>query len=198
MDNERIVREFIEAWSRLDPEELSRYFTEDGVYHHMPTAPVTGRKNVQMMIAGFIESWTETEWEIRHLLSAGDVVIEVDGKPVGAAFNLLDYNPRIKQIDGKLFPFGFIRLLWNRKAIKRVRMISTNVLPEWQKWGLGLVVMGDLLPRAMKWGMVEGEFSWVLESNHLSYKSLKRGGATISKTYRIYDYGDDPPEEEAS
>jgi limonene-1,2-epoxide hydrolase len=75
MDNERIVREFIEAWSRLDPEELSRYFTEDGVYHNMPTEPVKGRKNVQKMIAGFIESWTETEWEVLHLLSAGDVVI---------------------------------------------------------------------------------------------------------------------------
>lgn len=122
-------------------------------------------------------------------------VCEVDGKVVGAAFTLLDYNPRIKKIDGKLFPFGFIRLLWNRKAIKRVRMISTNVLPEWQRWGLGLVVMGDLLPRGLEWGMEEGEFSWVLESNHLSYKTLKRGGAEITKTYRIYDYGDEPPAE---
>jgi limonene-1,2-epoxide hydrolase len=31
MDNEKIIREFIDAWSRLDPEELSSYFTEDGV-----------------------------------------------------------------------------------------------------------------------------------------------------------------------
>jgi limonene-1,2-epoxide hydrolase len=53
MDNERIVREFIAAWSRLDPEELGRYFAEDGVYHNMPTGPVCGRENVQRMIAGF-------------------------------------------------------------------------------------------------------------------------------------------------
>ena len=123
-------------------------------------------------------------------------ILEVEGKPVGAAFSLLDYNARIKQIDGKLFPFGFIRLLWNRRQIKRLRLISSNVVPEWQKWGLGLVAMGDLLPRALEWGMEEGEFSWVLESNHLSYKTLKRGGAKITKTYRIYDYGDTPPAEQ--
>jgi limonene-1,2-epoxide hydrolase len=75
MDNEKVIREFIEAWSRLDPEELGSYFTEDGVYHNMPTGPVGGRENVKKMIAGFIGSWTETQWDILHLVSAGDVVI---------------------------------------------------------------------------------------------------------------------------
>ena len=74
-DNATIVREFIEAWSRLDPEELASYFTEDGVYHNMPTGPVSGRENVRKMIAGFIASWTETQWDILHLVASGDVVI---------------------------------------------------------------------------------------------------------------------------
>lgn len=115
-------------------------------------------------------------------------IIEVDGVPVGSAFAMLDYNPRIKQIDGRLFPFGFIRLLTNKKAIKRIRVLSTNVLPEYQKWGLGLVVLSHLLPSVLEWGAKEAEFSWVLESNHLSYKSLKRGGAKIVKNYRLFDY----------
>ncbi len=114
-------------------------------------------------------------------------VAEVDGKPVGAVFGLLDYNPRIKRIDGRLFPLGFLRLLWNRRQIKRVRLISTNVLPEYQRWGLGLVLMGRLVPEALKWGIEEAEFSWVLESNHLSRATLERGGAKLTKTYRIYD-----------
>jgi len=115
-------------------------------------------------------------------------VAEVEGKPIAAVFGLLDYNPRIKKINGKLFPFGFLRLLWNRRAIKRVRLLSTNVLPEYQRWGVGLVAMSRLLPDVLEWGIQEAEFSWVLESNHLSFKTLKRGGARISKKYRIYDY----------
>ena len=75
MDNEKIVREFIQAWSRLDPQELSSYFSEDGVYHNMPSGPVRGRENVKKMIAGFIAAWTETRWDILNLISAGNVVI---------------------------------------------------------------------------------------------------------------------------
>lgn len=133
--------------------------------------------------------------EIRHLAASLKwlivpeltSVVEVDGRPVGAAFGLLDYNPRIREIDGRLFPFGFLRLLRNKQQIKRLRMVSTNVLPEFQRWGLGLVVHANLLPHALQWGMEEAEFSWVLESNDLSYKTLKRGGAKITKTYRLYD-----------
>ena len=75
MDNEKVIRDFIEAWSRLDPEELSSFFTADGVYHNMPTGPVAGRENVQKMIAGFISAWTETRWDVLNLVSAGNVVI---------------------------------------------------------------------------------------------------------------------------
>jgi len=102
-------------------------------------------------------------------------------------FGLLDFNPRIKQIDGRLFPFGFLRLLMNRRALKRTRLISTNVLPEYQRWGLGLVLLNRLVPDCLEWGIEEAEFSWVLESNHLSRASLERGGAIRTKTYRMYD-----------
>ncbi len=75
MTNDETIREFIAAWSRLDPEELAGYFCEDGIYHNMPSEPVRGRKNVKEMIRGFTASWTETEWEILHLVAEGDVVV---------------------------------------------------------------------------------------------------------------------------
>ncbi len=112
---------------------------------------------------------------------------EVDGKPIGAVFGLLDYNPIIKKIDGRLFPFGFLRLLWGRKRLKRIRLVSTNVIPEYQRWGIGLVLLQRLVGDVLKWGIQEAEFSWVLESNHLSRKSLEHGGAKRTHTFRIYD-----------
>ena len=119
------------------------------------------------------------------------LVAEVEGRPIGTVFCLLDYNPRIKAINGRLFPFGFLKLLWNKKAIKRMRAISTNVIPEYQAWGVGLVLHAALVPRLFDWGMQEVEFSWVLESNHLSKRTLERGGALVTKKYRIDQ--DDPP-----
>lgn len=119
-------------------------------------------------------------------------VAEVEGVPIGTMFGLLDYNPRIKEMDGKLFPFGFLKLLTNRKALKKVRLISTNVLPEYQSWGVGIALVSRLVPDALAWGLEQAEFSWVLESNHLSYRTLAKSGAKISKRYRIFDYG--PPD----
>jgi GNAT superfamily N-acetyltransferase len=119
------------------------------------------------------------------------LVAEIDGEPIGACLGLLDYNPRIKAIDGRLFPFGFLKLITNKRAIHKMRVISINVVPEYQRWGLGVVLLGGLIEPMIKWGMQEVEFSWVLESNTLSRQSLQKGGAKLDKTYRMYDW--DPP-----
>lgn len=116
-------------------------------------------------------------------------IAEVDGKPIGAALGILDFNPVIKKIDGRLFPFGFVRLLTSKRKIKRVRIVSANVTPEYQRWGIGLALMARLLPDVLGYGAIEeGEFSWVLESNRQSRGALEGGGAKRTKTYRLYDY----------
>lgn len=116
------------------------------------------------------------------------IAVEVDGRMVGATFALPDFNPRIRSINGRLFPFGFVHLLRRKQDIKKIRIISTNVLPEFQLQGLGLVLMHGLVPRAIEWGIEEAEFSWVLESNSFSRGALDKGGARITKTYRLYDW----------
>ena len=73
-ENERTIREFIEAWTRLDPKELAAYFADDGVYHNMPMGPVTGRANVEKLIRGFIAAWTETRWDLRNIVCSEDLV----------------------------------------------------------------------------------------------------------------------------
>jgi hypothetical protein len=133
--------------------------------------------------------------ELKHLASSLKYLIvpemtsiaEIDGRAVGAMFGLLDYNPRIREANGRLFPFGFLRLLWNRRAIRQVRLVSTNVVPEYQRWGVGLVLVARILPDVLAWGVQEAEFSWVLESNELSRSTLQRGGAKLTKTYRLYE-----------
>jgi len=133
--------------------------------------------------------------EVRHMASALRYLIvpelaiaaEREGRVIGAVFGLPDYNPRIRQINGRLFPLGFWRLLRNKREIKKIRLISTNVLPEYQRMGVGLALLSSLVPKALEWGLEEAEFSWVLESNSLSRGSLEKGGAKIDKVYRLYD-----------
>jgi GNAT superfamily N-acetyltransferase len=144
-------------------------------------------------IWGFVPiTKAEMDWmahDMKHLIIPElTCVAEVDGKPIGAVFGMPDYNPRIKTIDGRLFPFGFLKLLSKKHNIKRVRLISTNVLPEFQKWGIGIVLLVSLIPKGLEVGMEEAEFSWVSEANTLAVASLEKGGAKLYKRYRIYDF----------
>jgi limonene-1,2-epoxide hydrolase len=72
--NERIVREFIAAWPRMDAGELAAYFTEDGVYHNIPMEPVAGRAAIEQLIRGFTAAMSGTDWEIVSVGCAGDRV----------------------------------------------------------------------------------------------------------------------------
>ncbi|MGR8948332.1 MAG: nuclear transport factor 2 family protein [Gammaproteobacteria bacterium] len=73
--NEDIITEFIRTWSDLDAEKLVDYFAADGCYYNMPLEPVTGRDALLAFIEGFLSSWSATDWEIRTIISAGDIVI---------------------------------------------------------------------------------------------------------------------------
>ena len=73
--NEQIIRSFISDWASLDASALAAYFTEDGVYYNMPVQPVAGRDNVEKFIAGFISSWTATDWELLNIVADGNIVI---------------------------------------------------------------------------------------------------------------------------
>jgi GNAT superfamily N-acetyltransferase len=112
---------------------------------------------------------------------------EIDGKPIGAVFCLPDYNPRIRQIDGRLLPFGIIRLLAGKRKIKKIRLLAANVLPEYQRIGVGLVLLRALVPKGLEMGLEEVEYSWVMECNQLSRGSLEKGGAKRIKSYRLFD-----------
>lgn len=143
-------------------------------------------------IWGFVPiTKAEMEWmasDLKHLIIPElTAVAEVDGKAIGAVFGLPDYNPRIKEINGRLFPFGFIKLLSKKHNLKRVRLISTNVVPEYQKWGIGIILLVSLIPKGLEIGMEEAEFSWVSEANVLAVGSLEKGGARLYKKYRLYD-----------
>jgi GNAT superfamily N-acetyltransferase len=186
--------------ARLDP--IARQIIDHYKIRLRPVNKRRFREDVEAFLSIYNRSLASTwgfvpmsESEVRHMAGGLRRLIvpelalgaEIDGQLVGAVFGLPDYNPRIKEIDGRLFPFGFLRLLRNKRGIKRIRVISANVVPEYQRLGVGLVMIHGLVPKAVEWGIEEAEFSWVLESNGLSRGSLEKGGAKRTKTYRLYD-----------
>ena len=70
-----VVKQFVEAWSRLDVEELVSFFAQDGIYHNMPTGPVQGHEALGKFITGFSANWQSTQWELLNIVGDGNIVI---------------------------------------------------------------------------------------------------------------------------
>jgi limonene-1,2-epoxide hydrolase len=71
---EQVVREFCEAWSRMDSDELLGYFDEDSVYHNMPMDAVTGLEGIRQVFDFFLPPSEEVDWQILNLAVDGNVV----------------------------------------------------------------------------------------------------------------------------
>jgi len=115
---------------------------------------------------------------------------QVDGKNVGFALTTLDYNFIFKKMNGKLFPFNFLKLLSKKekKEIKYVRIIALGLIPEYQKKGLDAVFYWEIVNRAKALGIELGEASWILENNDMMNRSASDVmSGQLYKKYRIYD-----------
>jgi limonene-1,2-epoxide hydrolase len=70
-----VVTSFCAAWSKLDIDEMMGYFHADAVYHNIPVDPIAGRDNIREMIVGFTAGWDRVDFEVRHIVADGDVVM---------------------------------------------------------------------------------------------------------------------------
>jgi GNAT superfamily N-acetyltransferase len=112
---------------------------------------------------------------------------EIDSKTVAFALVMPDYNFIFKKLNGKLFPFGFIRLMTEKKKIKWARIIALGVIPEFQRKGIDSVLYWEIVNRSDILGIHLGEASWVLEDNEMMKRGLDVMNAHVYKKYRMYE-----------
>jgi len=112
--------------------------------------------------------------------------LEIDGKPVGVSIVVPDINRVLKDMNGRLFPFGIFKFLLNRKKVKEMRMFAMGVLPEYRGKGFDAVLNLAALKKGRELGVTGGELSWTLEDNHLINDSIAAMGAVLYKRYRVY------------
>ena len=121
-------------------------------------------------------------------------IAEVDGEPVAFMITIPDMNEMIRDLDGKLFPFGWAKLLWrlHKVATRRVRVPLMGVRKSMQggRMASQLAFMLIEFTRRVcvdKYGIHVGEFGWVLEDNQGMMSIAQLPGANINHTYRIYE-----------
>ncbi len=111
---------------------------------------------------------------------------EADGKTIGFALVMPDYNFIFKEMKGKLFPFNFLKLYTKRKSIPWARILILGLVPEFQKRGLDASLYVEIAKRAHERGIILGEASWILEDNVMMNRGAKAMNGEVYKTYRVY------------
>ena len=118
---------------------------------------------------------------------------EIDGEVAAVIVLLPNVNEAIEGLNGKLLPFGWAKLLWRLK-VKRVKSIRIPLMGLKRKFAdslRGQVVPFHLMNAGRDAGLALGydkfEFSWVLEGNMPMRRISEAMGATIYKTYRLYE-----------
>jgi hypothetical protein len=119
-------------------------------------------------------------------------IVEVNGVPAAMALALPDYNWAQQPLKGKLFPFGWLRLLWRLK-VRRPRQGRLALLGVGRDFrsrqyaGLTYLLCDEIYHAAKERGYTWAEFSWTLEDNGLINSVIRKVGATHYKTYRVYE-----------
>jgi hypothetical protein len=108
-------------------------------------------------------------------------------RPIGFFLAVPDLNRALKRLNGRLLPFGILKLLWHSRKIDFIRIITMGVIREFQSMGAGAIFLSEIYSRGPASGYPSGEMSWVLENNVMMNRAAKLIGGRLSKTYRIYE-----------
>ena len=115
-------------------------------------------------------------------------IAEHNGKPAGFMLALPDINYILKyNRSGKLFPTGLLKLLFGRRFLKTVRVITLGVKKEYRNTGLFSLFTVEGFNRAKKYNIMAGEASWILEDNTAMNKPWQRMGCPLYRRWRIFE-----------
>ncbi|EKD41741.1 MAG: hypothetical protein ACD_73C00551G0002 [uncultured bacterium] len=164
-------------------------------------------QDLKIIIDIFNEAWSKnwgfiplTDKEIEHTAKDLSLILEpklalialVNGVPAAISLALPNINEAIKDLNGRLFPFGLFKLLWRIKTnkIKSARQVLLGIKKEFRKdvmGGLSVLLYVEMHKRSQllqHWG---GETSWTLEDNQKINHGIELMGGKRYKTFRIFE-----------
>lgn len=173
-----------------------------------PVNPKRALEDVRVVMSIFNDAWSDnwgfvplTENETIKMASDMKLLLIpeltkltfIDGEPAAVAMGLPNLNDMIADLDGKLFPFGFAKLLWRlrvrgpesgRLLILGIRKKYRNVR---RYAGLSAYLYVSMNHAAHLLGMKRSELSWTVDDNAPINAAIRLMGGTIYKKYRLYE-----------
>jgi GNAT superfamily N-acetyltransferase len=121
-------------------------------------------------------------------------VAEYEGEPVAFMLTIPDINELTRDLNGELFPFNFIKLLWRLRnpRTRRARVPLMGVAKKLHNTRLATQLAFMLIEFTRRdavrmFGIHVGEFGWILEDNKGMLSIAQLPGARVNHRYRIYE-----------
>jgi GNAT superfamily N-acetyltransferase len=137
-----------------------------------------------------------TDDEFEHLAKEFRPIVDPDicmiaesgGQAVGFYLAMPNFNEVFRHLpNGRLFPFGWAKVLWYRRNIRSIRILTVGFRPHLHRAGIGPALYTRVWTNAVRNGYRWGEASWILEDNLAMIRPLERMGGKVYKRYRIYE-----------
>ncbi len=113
-------------------------------------------------------------------------VVEVNDQLIGFAVGLPDPSPGILACRGRLFPFGFLKVLNEMKRTRKLMMMLGGVKNEFRGKGIDVLMGVKILESAINKKMELLDSHLVLEDNLKMRAEYERVGLKVVKKFRIY------------
>lgn len=120
-------------------------------------------------------------------------IAELDGIPASFIVMLPNLNECLHDLDGRLLPFGWAKLLWRLKVryptSARVPLMGVRRAHQHTRFGPGLAfaVMAEVAAAAVRRGIKMVEMSWILEDNAGMRHIIDAIGGHRNKRYHMFE-----------
>jgi GNAT superfamily N-acetyltransferase len=126
--------------------------------------------------------------DMKPILDPRAVVIaeEPNGEPIGFSISIPDINILLRGLHGRLFPLGWVKLMYGISRLKKYRIWGLGIIPEYQMKGVGPLLYCHTYEMLYSRG-VSLEINWVLEDNDRMNNALHKLGVKLLRRYRVYE-----------
>ena len=114
------------------------------------------------------------------------MVTDEKGRIAGFIVAIPDISRGIKEAKGKLWPFGFLRILAAQKKSDQLDLLLGAVHPELRGIGIDVLLGKALIESAIRRKFKTLDSHLVLETNRLMCTEYEKWGGEIYKRYRVY------------
>jgi GNAT superfamily N-acetyltransferase len=125
--------------------------------------------------------------DLKSIIHPRGIIFAEDsnGRPVGFAITIPDVNSLIKDLGGRLLPFGWLKLLLGLPRLRKYRLFALGVLPEYHGKGIDSLIYRALY-EALYTPDTWLEINYVLEDNAPMNNAIIKLDAKLLRRYRIY------------